>query len=143
MWSVGAGISGSFRTPQTQVSGSSELPAAGFPAGAGAGFGPDAAVSVHCAEFSSDIPAASEFMKLLVSITRSIRTWSLAFAVIALFASAYATPVGVTPLDEQAAHRELTANVRSAIIATATSLLSSFVQTLQLKMMLTLPAISL
>ena len=32
---------------------------------------------------------------------------------IALFASACATPVGVTRLDEQAAHRELNANVLS------------------------------
>jgi pimeloyl-ACP methyl ester carboxylesterase len=47
------------------------------------------------------------------SITNPIRTWTLGFAIIALFASACATPVGVTRLDEQAAHRELTTNVLS------------------------------
>ena len=48
-----------------------------------------------------------------MSIRRPIKTWTLGFAIIALFASACATPVGVTRLDEQAAHRELTANVLS------------------------------
>jgi len=33
---------------------------------------------------------------------------------LALFVSACATPVGITRLDEQAAHRELNANILSA-----------------------------
>ena len=61
----------------------------------------------------SDFAASFEFRKLLVLIPPSIRTWTLGLAIIALFASACATPVGVTRLDEQAAHRELTANVLS------------------------------
>ena len=61
----------------------------------------------------SDFAALYEFRKLLVSLTRSIRTWTVGFAIIALFASACATPVGVTRLDEQAADRELNANVLS------------------------------
>jgi PGAP1-like protein len=39
--------------------------------------------------------------------------WTAALALIALFANGCATPVGVTRLDEQAAHRELNANVLS------------------------------
>jgi hypothetical protein len=39
--------------------------------------------------------------------------WKAALALIALFASGCATPVGVKRLDEQAAHRELNANVLS------------------------------
>ncbi len=46
-------------------------------------------------------------------ITISSRSWTFGLAMIGLFASACATPVGVTRLDEQAAHRELTANVLS------------------------------
>jgi hypothetical protein len=42
------------------------------------------------------------------------RSWTFGLAMIALFASACATPVGVTRLDEQAAHRELNANILSA-----------------------------
>lgn len=49
----------------------------------------------------------------MVPLPRSIRTWAVGFATIALFASACATPVGVTRLDEQAAHRELNANILS------------------------------
>lgn len=60
-----------------------------------------------------DLTTPFEFRKLLVSLTRSIMTWIVGFAIIALFASACATPVGVTRLDEQAAHRELNANVLS------------------------------
>ena len=44
---VMAGNSGSFRTPQTQVSGSSELPIAGFLSPSGFGSGRSAAVSTH------------------------------------------------------------------------------------------------
>ena len=62
---------------------------------------------------ASDVAAADEFKKLFASFARAIRTWPIGFAIIALFASACATPVGVTRLDEQAAHRELTANVLS------------------------------
>lgn len=74
-------------------------------------FPPEPRISL--ASVFSDSAARSELRKLRVSITRSIRTWTLGFAIIALFASACATPVGVTRLDEQAAHRELTANVLS------------------------------
>jgi pimeloyl-ACP methyl ester carboxylesterase len=50
----------------------------------------------------------------LVSNVRSLRSWALAPAIIALFASACATPVGVSRLDVQAANRKLNANVLSA-----------------------------
>ena len=46
---VKAGLAGVLCTQQTQLSISSELPAADFPAGSGTGSGPGAAVSVHCA----------------------------------------------------------------------------------------------
>jgi pimeloyl-ACP methyl ester carboxylesterase len=49
-----------------------------------------------------------------VSITRSVSRWAIALALIALFASGCATPVGVSRLNEQAAHRKLNANVLSA-----------------------------
>jgi len=52
--------------------------------------------------------------KTPVSIPRSNRSWTLGLAVIALLASACATPVGVTRLDEQAAYRELSTNILSA-----------------------------
>jgi hypothetical protein len=68
---------------------------------------------ISLAPVLSEFAAAKEFKRLFASIARSIRTWPLGFAIIALFASACATPVGVTRLDEQAAHRELTANVLS------------------------------
>ena len=57
---VKAGVTGVFCTQQTQLSISSELPAAGFPAGAGTGSGPDAAVSVHCAANSAGALSRSE-----------------------------------------------------------------------------------
>jgi pimeloyl-ACP methyl ester carboxylesterase len=62
---------------------------------------------------SGQISAAHGFKKLPVTITISSRNWTFGLAIIALFASACATPVGVARLDEQAAHRELTANVLS------------------------------
>ncbi len=40
-----------------------------------------------------------------------ISSWTVAFAIIVLFTSGCATPVGVKRLDEQAAHRELNANI--------------------------------
>jgi pimeloyl-ACP methyl ester carboxylesterase len=49
-----------------------------------------------------------------VSFTKSIVTWTVGLAFIAVFASGCATPVGVKRLDEQAAHRELYANILSA-----------------------------
>jgi hypothetical protein len=61
----------------------------------------------------ADFPAARGFKKLLVSITRSVSSWAVALSIIALFAGGCATPVGVSRLDEQAAHRELNANVLS------------------------------
>jgi hypothetical protein len=45
-------------------------------------------------------------------VTRLCRPWSVALA--ALLVSACATPVGVTQLDEQAAHRKLTTSILSA-----------------------------
>ena len=48
-----------------------------------------------------------------MSPTKSISSWTVRLAIIALFASGCATPVGVTRLDEQAAHRELGSNVLS------------------------------
>lgn len=45
---------------------------------------------------------------------RGTRTWRGTLAIVLLLASGCATPVGVTRLDEQAAHRELGANVLSA-----------------------------
>lgn len=49
-----------------------------------------------------------------MSITRWVRRWAIALAIIALFASGCATPVGVSRLNEQAAHRKLNPNVLSA-----------------------------
>jgi len=49
-----------------------------------------------------------------VSLRKSISIWTVGLAIIALFASGCTTPVGVTRLDEQAAHRELNANILSA-----------------------------
>ena len=49
----------------------------------------------------------------LGSLSKFISSWTLGLAVLALLASACATPVGVTLLSEQAAHRELNANVLS------------------------------
>ena len=60
-----------------------------------------------------DLSAAHGFKKLLVSTTRSISNWTVVLAIIALFAGACATPVGVKRLDEQAANRQLNANVLS------------------------------
>ncbi len=58
--------------------------------------------------------ASDCFKMLLVSTARSVRSGALALAIITLFASGCATPVGVTRLDEQAAHRNLNANVLSS-----------------------------
>ena len=49
-----------------------------------------------------------------VSFIKLISSWTLGLAILAVFASGCATPVGVKRLDEQAAHRELNANVLSA-----------------------------
>ncbi len=49
-----------------------------------------------------------------MSITRSVSSCALALALITLLAGGCATPVGVTRLSEQAAHRKLNANVLSA-----------------------------
>jgi hypothetical protein len=50
----------------------------------------------------------------MVSITRSLWSWTVAVAIIALFASGCATPVGVSRLDEQGAYRKHNANVLSS-----------------------------
>ncbi len=47
-------------------------------------------------------------------MTRSVSSCAVAFALLTLFVCGCATPVGVTRLDEQAAHRKLNANVLSA-----------------------------
>jgi pimeloyl-ACP methyl ester carboxylesterase len=52
-------------------------------------------------------------MSSRVSFPKSINSWMVGLAIIALFAGACATPVGVKRLDEQAAHRELNANILS------------------------------
>jgi pimeloyl-ACP methyl ester carboxylesterase len=49
-----------------------------------------------------------------VSFTKLVSSWTLGLAIIAVFANGCATPVGVKRLDEQAAHRELNANILSA-----------------------------
>jgi len=59
------------------------------------------------------LTAACNFEKLQMSFTKSISSWTVGFAIIALLASGCATPVGVSRLDEQAAHRELNANILS------------------------------
>ena len=63
------------------------------------------------AQVATTFCAAHSSKKLLTSITRSASSWAVALAIIALFASGCATPVGVLRLDEQAAHRKLNANV--------------------------------
>ncbi len=48
-----------------------------------------------------------------MSLRKSISIWTVGLAIIAVFASGCATPVGVTRVDEQAAHRELNASILS------------------------------
>jgi pimeloyl-ACP methyl ester carboxylesterase len=50
----------------------------------------------------------------LASNRRSLISWTIALTFLVLFGSGCATPVGVKRLDEQAAHRELNANILSA-----------------------------
>jgi hypothetical protein len=52
--------------------------------------------------------------ELPVLFTKSINSCTVGLAIIALFTSACATPVGVKRIDERAAHRELNANILSA-----------------------------
>jgi pimeloyl-ACP methyl ester carboxylesterase len=49
-----------------------------------------------------------------VSVTRSVNSCAVALALLTLLLGGCASPVGVTRLDEQAAHRKLNANVLSA-----------------------------
>ncbi len=49
-----------------------------------------------------------------MSVTRSVSSCAVALALLTLLLGGCATPVGVTRLDEQAAHRKLNANVLSA-----------------------------
>jgi hypothetical protein len=58
--------------------------------------------------------AAASIGFFWLSFVKSISSWMLGLAAIALFASACATPVGVKRIDEQSAHRELNANILSA-----------------------------
>ena len=64
--------------------------------------------------FWTNFRSPNSFKMLLVSITRSVKSWAVALAITALFASGCATPVGVSRLDEKAAHRNLNANVLSS-----------------------------
>ena len=48
-----------------------------------------------------------------MSLTKSISSWTVAFAIVAVLASGCATPVGVKRLGVQAAHRNLDANILS------------------------------
>ena len=61
----------------------------------------------------SDLSGANDFKKVLARTRRSSGNWTILLIFIVLFGSGCATPVGVTRLDEQAAHRELNANVLS------------------------------
>jgi pimeloyl-ACP methyl ester carboxylesterase len=61
----------------------------------------------------SDLSGASQVKKVRDPIRRALGNWASVLTFIVLFGSGCATPVGVTRLDEQAAHRELTANVLS------------------------------
>lgn len=56
----------------------------------------------------------SAFRKLFVPITRSLGNWTIGLAIIALFASACATPVGIKHVDEETAYRTLEANILSS-----------------------------
>lgn len=59
--------------------------------------------------------AASELLEVLVSITGSLTRWMPALAIVTLLlAAGCASPVGVSRLGEQAAHRKLNANVLSS-----------------------------
>ena len=72
------------------------------------------ATQTSCAATLPDLPGSYDFKKVRISIRRSLGNWTIAITFIVLFGSGCATPVGVTRLDEQAAHRELNANVLSA-----------------------------
>jgi hypothetical protein len=69
-------------------------------------------LTIPLAQVSTNFPAMLSFKKLPVTITRSVSSL-VALSIIALVAGGCATPVGVSRLDEQAAHRELNANVLS------------------------------
>jgi hypothetical protein len=55
-----------------------------------------------------------DLKKSRASIRRSLVGWTISLSFIVLFGSGCATPVGVKRLDEQAAHRELNANILTA-----------------------------
>ena len=61
----------------------------------------------------SDLSGANDFQKARARTRRSSGNWTILLIFIVLLGSGCATPVGVTRLDEQAAHRELNANVLS------------------------------
>src|SRR3984893_12048390 len=72
------------------------------------------ATQISCATTFNDRSRSYDLKKVRASITRSLGSWTIALTLIVLFGSGCATPVGVTQLDEQAAHRELNANILSA-----------------------------
>ena len=61
----------------------------------------------------SDLSGANQVKKVRDPIRRALGNWASVLTFIILFGSGCATPVGVTRLDEQAAHRELNSNVLS------------------------------
>ena len=66
---------------------------------------------ISLAPLLAGFSAVHGFIRLFVRITRPVSKCPLGLAIVALFASACATPIGVARLDEQAAHRELNANL--------------------------------
>src|SRR5271168_1777168 len=73
-----------------------------------------ARIARECTSAEKKMATAGEVANFWLSFTKSISGWTLAFAIVAVFASGCATPVGVKRLGEQAAHRELNANILSA-----------------------------
>ena len=71
------------------------------------------ATQVSCATTVTDRSRSSDLQRLQAPIRRSLGSWTIALTFVVLFGSGCATPVGVKRLDEQAAHRELNANVLS------------------------------
>jgi pimeloyl-ACP methyl ester carboxylesterase len=72
------------------------------------------ATQISCATTFNDRSRSYDLKKVRASITRSLGSWTIALTFIVPFGSGCATPVGVTRLDEQAAHRELNANILSS-----------------------------
>jgi hypothetical protein len=71
------------------------------------------ATQISCATTVTDRSRSYDLHRLRASIRGSLGSWTVVLTLIVLFGSGCATPVGVTRVDEQAAHRELNANVLS------------------------------